>query len=159
MYNSFFLNSYDSSILLHTHSFFNYIEKKKLNRIKFIKKFSKDFFNKNNNYLFYNNIMIKYNLLFMDNYKKKLYLFYKNLRKNLFYNLYKVKLFSLFKFKNKENNFLFIKKLFSLNYKNIIIKTDLNNFNIYKKKNINNNKYLKLISINKNISKKDNNII
>jgi hypothetical protein len=153
MYNSFFLNSYDSSILLHTHSFFNYLQKKNYNRIKFIKKLSINFFKKNDNYKLYNNIINSYNKFFLKSYKKNLNLYFVNFKKNLLYNLYKTNL--LFLFQNKDNILLRQINLKLIKYSNIFFEIDKINLNIYKKNII---KDLLSILIN-NKKNKYNNII
>src|ERR1700761_601035 len=153
MYNSFFLNSYDSSILLHTHSFFNYLQKKNYNRIKFIKKLSITFFNKNDNHKLYYNIINSYNNFFMKSYNKKLNSYFINFKKNLLYKLYKINLLSLLK--NKDNIFYKYLNLKLIKYSNILFEIDKFSLDIYKK---NINKDLLFILIN-NKKNKDNNII
>src|ERR1044072_7803178 len=63
MYGSFFLNSYDSSVLLHPHSFFNYLTKRDNNRVNFLKKVFKNYYDKKENkFLFYENIINLYKI-------------------------------------------------------------------------------------------------
>lgn len=102
MYGSFFINSYDSDIVLHPHSFFNYYEKLNKNRVQLIKNIliytNKDSFN--NLYL---NIINYYNKIYFNNIKSNLDIYYNKIKKNL---LNKTIMFFLFKNKIKKKNLI-----------------------------------------------------
>jgi hypothetical protein len=152
MWGSFFINSYDSNIVLHPHSFLNYYEKLNINRVNIIKKiliFNKKFFN----IIFYSNIINNYKRIFFNNVLFKLDIYY-NTRKNDLITLFnKMIMFFILKDENRKdniisnflkirnysykNNFLFLKKINLLkNY----VKNTVENYliKIYKTNNINN---------------------
>jgi hypothetical protein len=120
MYGSFFINSYDSSIVLHPHSFFNYYVKRNNNRVSFIKKIFEEYYSKLDNCKFYFNIINTYKNIFKDIFLDKLNSYNKKINLNFFY-LYKFNLFNIFKDKSSKLNLFNI----SLNkFINIILKLD-----------------------------------
>jgi hypothetical protein len=142
MYGSFFLNSYDSSLLLHPHSFFDYLYKKDKNRVNFLKKVFNDYYNKKeNNFIFYKNLINKYKLIFMDIFINKIKDYNKKRKINIKNLIYK-----------SNSLYLSLKNNTILNYTNFKIFKyfNLNILNLYNKEN--KRKLIKGDLINKNLN-------
>src|SRR5688500_8854244 len=103
MHGSYFINSYDSSIVLHPHSFFNYYEKLNYNIVINIKKIIKYYNNKLDNLLFYKNIIIRYKNIFFDIFMRNLNIYYNKIKKNIINYIYKSNMLNLFKSKFLDN--------------------------------------------------------
>src|SRR5687768_15187247 len=114
MYGSFYLNSYDSSIILHPHSFFHYYTKKYINRANIINNISN--YSNNNNVNLNNNILNSYYCYLKKYIYGTIYEFYKKCKDNKF-NLYKLNLLSLHFLNSKKNIIIKYKNLMKiLNY-------------------------------------------
>jgi len=133
MHGSYYINSYDSSIVLHPHSFFNYYEKLNYNRVVNIKKIIKYFNIKLDNLILYNNIIINYRNIFFDIFMQKLNIYFNKIRKNMFNLIYKFNILNLFQFSN--NSLTYFNKL--MNYLKINIICLNNKKFLLKENNVN----------------------
>jgi len=132
MQGSYFINSYDSSIVLHPHSFFNYYEKLNYNRVINIKKIFK-YFNINiNNFLFYNNIIMKYRKIIFYIFMKRLNIYFDKKKIYIKNIIYKYNLLYFLKFKNSINKIInyFNNNILCFNKNKNLLKENKLNINI-----------------------------